>query len=60
MLRAECARLNRAGLTTCSEMAFDPAFRPMVEQLRGELTVRLRTYEISTAQMSTDARPRPG
>lgn len=24
MLRAECARLNRAGLTTCSEMAFDP------------------------------------
>jgi predicted amidohydrolase YtcJ len=25
MLRAELARLNRAGLTTCSEMAFDPA-----------------------------------
>ena len=47
MLRAECARLNRAGLTTCSEMAFDPAFRPVVEQLRRELTVRLRTYEIS-------------
>lgn len=34
MLLAECARLNRAGLTTCSEMAFDPGFRPMVEQLR--------------------------
>jgi predicted amidohydrolase YtcJ len=55
MLRAECARLNRAGLTTCSEMAFDPAFRPLVEQLRDELTVRLRTYEISNAQMSTTA-----
>lgn len=60
MLRAECARLNRAGLTTCSEMAFDPAFRPLVEQLRGELTVRLRTYEISNPQMSTDATPGEG
>ncbi len=60
MLRAECARLNRAGLTTCSEMAFDPGFRPLVEQLRGELTVRLRTYEISNAQMSTDAKPGQG
>jgi predicted amidohydrolase YtcJ len=60
MLREECARLNRAGLTTCSEMAFDPAFGPMVEQLRGELTVRLRTYEISNAQMSTDATPGQG
>ena len=55
MLLAECARLNRAGLTTCSEMAFDPMFRPMLEQLRDELTVRLRTYEMSTAQMTTDA-----
>lgn len=60
MLRAECARLNRAGLTTCSEMAFDPAFGPLVEQLRGELTVRLRTYEISNAQMRTDATPGQG
>ncbi|WP_204804268.1 amidohydrolase [Mycobacterium riyadhense] len=60
MLRAECARLNRAGLTTCSEMAFDPAFRPMVEQLRGELTVRLRTYEVSNPRMSTDATPGDG
>jgi predicted amidohydrolase YtcJ len=55
MLRAECARLNRAGLTTCSEMAFDPHFRPVLEQLRDGLTVRLRTYEISNAQMTTDA-----
>ncbi len=55
MLLAECARLNRAGLTTCSEMAFDPGFRPMVEQLRAQLTVRLRTYEISNPQMTTDS-----
>jgi predicted amidohydrolase YtcJ len=60
MLRAECARLNRAGLTTCSEMAFDPAFRPLVEQLRNELTVRLRTYEISNPRMHTDATPGEG
>lgn len=60
MLRAECARLNRAGLTTCSEMAFDPGSRPLVEQLRGELTVRLRTYEISNEQLSTDATPGEG
>jgi predicted amidohydrolase YtcJ len=60
ILRAECARLNRAGLTTCSEMAFDPAFRPLVERLRGELTVRLRTYEISNARMDTDATPGQG
>ena len=50
MLLAECARLNRAGLTTCSEMAFDPMFRPVLEQMpRRVLTVRLRTYEISNA-----------
>ena len=54
MLLAECARLNQAGLTTCSEMAFDPLFRPMLDQLRDQLTVRLRTYEMSTAQMTTD------
>jgi hypothetical protein len=60
MLLAECARLNRAGLTTCSEMAFDPGFRPMVEQLSGQLTVRLRTYEVSNPQMSTTATPGQG
>ena len=53
MLLAETARLNRAGLTTCSEMAFDPMFRPVLEALRDDLTVRLRTYEMSTAQLST-------
>ncbi|MGB8386915.1 amidohydrolase [Mycobacterium sp.] len=60
MLRAECARLNRAGLTTCSDMAFDPAFGPLLEQLRDDLTVRLRTYEVSNPQMSTAATPRQG
>lgn len=57
MLLAECARLNRAGLTMCSEMAFDPMFRPMLEQLHDQLTVRLRTYEMSTAKMATDEKP---
>ncbi|OBJ48389.1 amidohydrolase [Mycobacterium sp. 1423905.2] len=60
MLLAECARLNQAGLTTCSEMAFDPSFRPLVEQLRDRLTVRLRTYEISNTQLATDATPGQG
>jgi predicted amidohydrolase YtcJ len=60
MLLAECARLNRAGLTTCSEMAFDPALRPLVDGLRGQLTVRLRTYEMSNPQMSTTATPGEG
>jgi predicted amidohydrolase YtcJ len=60
LLRAEWARLNRAGLTTCSEMAFDPALRPVVPQLRDELTVRLRTYEISSPQMSSEATPGEG
>jgi predicted amidohydrolase YtcJ len=57
MLQAELARLNRAGLTTCSEMAFDPMFRPVVEQMRDDLTVRLRVYEISNPQMATDMSP---
>ncbi|MEE6135359.1 amidohydrolase [Mycobacterium sp. 050128] len=60
MLLAECARLNRAGLTTCSEMAFDPNFGPMVAQLHDRLTVRLRTYEVSNAQMATAAVPGQG
>jgi predicted amidohydrolase YtcJ len=60
MLRAELARLNRGGLTTCSEMAFDPVFRPVLEQMHNALTVRLRPYEISNAQMSTDMTPDNG
>ncbi|MGV0747525.1 amidohydrolase [Mycolicibacter minnesotensis] len=60
MLRAECARLNRAGLTTISEMAFSPQFRPLIDHLRNELTVRLRTYEISNPELHTDASPGDG
>jgi predicted amidohydrolase YtcJ len=60
MLLAECARLNRAGLTTCSEMAFDPNFGPLVEGLRDNLTVRIRTYEVSNPKMSTAATPGQG
>lgn len=55
MLLAETARLNRAGLTTCSEMAFDPSFQPALDALHDQLTVRLRTYEMSTAALSTNA-----
>ncbi|WP_343710155.1 amidohydrolase [Mycobacterium sp.] len=60
MLRAECARLNRAGLTTCSDMAFDPSFGPLLDRLHDELTVRLRTYEMSNPQMSSAATPGQG
>lgn len=60
MLAAECARLNQAGLTTCSEMAFDPMFRPLLAQMHDQLTVRLRTYEMSTAELRTDASPSEG
>ncbi|MGV0626973.1 amidohydrolase [Mycolicibacter minnesotensis] len=60
LLRAECVRLNRAGLTTCSEMTFAPQYRPLVQGLHDELTVRLRTYEISNAQLHTDASPGDG
>lgn len=60
MLHAELGRLNSVGLTTCSEMAFDPVFRPVVEQMRDALTVRLRVYEISNATMATDMSPDNG
>src|SRR5262249_4844664 len=60
VLEDECARLNRVGLTTCSEMAFDPLLRPVLEQMRDGLTVRLRTYEMSSAKMTTDAKPDNG
>ena len=60
MLLAECARLNKAGLTTCSEMAFDPMFGPALDALHDDLTVRLRTYEMSTEKLSTTAVPANG
>ena len=60
MLHAELGRLNSVGLTTCSEMAFEPAFRPVVDQMRDDLTVRLRVYEVSNAEMTTDMTPANG
>jgi predicted amidohydrolase YtcJ len=60
MLHAELRRLNSVGLTTCSEMAFGPDFRPVLEKMRDELTVRLRVYEISNESMTTDATPDNG
>jgi predicted amidohydrolase YtcJ len=57
MLHAELGRLNSVGLTTCSEMAFEPAFRPVLEQMRDALTVRLRVYEVSNAEMTTEMTP---
>ncbi|MBY6410089.1 amidohydrolase [Rhodococcus sp. BP-252] len=62
MLAEECARLNRAGLTTCSEMAYDPKFGPLVEALntQGALTVRLRTYEMSNPTMTARSTPGAG
>lgn len=57
MLHAELRRLNSVGLTTCSEMAFEPAFRPVLEQMRNDLTVRLRVYEVSNEDMATDSTP---
>lgn len=60
MMLAEAARLNRAGLTTCSEMAYDPVFSPVLQHVRDQLSVRLRLYEISNPQMSTDAKPGDG
>ncbi|MBJ8344839.1 amidohydrolase [Antrihabitans sp. YC2-6] len=62
MLVAECERLNKAGLTTCSEMAFDPKFGPVLEQMNaaGALSVRLRTYEVSNPEMKSDQTPGTG
>jgi predicted amidohydrolase YtcJ len=60
MLHAELRRLNSVGLTTCSEMAFSPDFRPVLDAMRNELTVRLRVYEVSNEAMATDATPVDG
>ena len=59
LLVAECARLNRAGITTCSEMTYDPALGPMLTALHtaGALTVRLRTYEMSSPAMASASTP---
>jgi predicted amidohydrolase YtcJ len=49
-LAAELGRLNAAGITTVSDMAWDPALTTELDETRaaGGLTARLRLYEMST------------
>lgn len=56
LLAQETRRLNAAGVTTCSEMAWDPRHAAGLQAAReaGALTARLRLYE-----MSGPAGPRP-
>lgn len=62
LIAAECARLNAAGVTTVSEMAFDPAMRaPLATAAEaGALTTRLRLYEMSGPTRSSDLEPGAG
>ncbi|AOW91938.1 amidohydrolase [Rhodococcus sp. WMMA185] len=62
LLSAECARLNAAGVTTTSEMAFDPNFRTALTAFSrsGALTTRLRLYEMSNPEHSTEVSPGVG
>ena len=60
MLLAECARLNRAGLTTCSEMAFDPMFRPVSRACAANSPSGCVPTRSPTPQMATDVTPDNG
>src|SRR5262249_39704269 len=60
MLHAEPRMLNSVAPTTRSEMAVSPDFRPVLEAGRKDLAVRLRVYEISNEQMTTDSTPDNG
>ncbi|WP_137726215.1 amidohydrolase [Prescottella subtropica] len=62
LLAAECARMNAVGVTTVSEMAFDPAMRgPLAAAVdAGVLTTRLRLYETSGPARSSDVEPGEG
>lgn len=59
---AECARLNAAGITTIGEMSFDPRMRQTLNAIAatGALTTRLRLYEMSNPERTTDATPGEG
>jgi len=61
-LPGECRRLNAAGVTTSSEMAFArPQLRAVNElAAAGGLTVRLRLYEMSGPAMASSASPGDG
>ncbi|WP_072688040.1 amidohydrolase [Rhodococcus marinonascens] len=62
LLSAECARMNAAGVTTTSEMAFDPNFRAALTAFSrsGALTTRLRLYEMSNPQRASEVSPGVG
>jgi len=61
-MKAECARLNRAGVTACGDLSFSPAMRGAVARARddGAVTVRLRLYEASNPSMRSDITPGEG
>ncbi len=56
-LTAESQRLNAVGITTVGELGYSPATAPLVAAARevGALTVRLRLYEMSTAEKTSAA-----
>lgn len=62
LLAAESQRLNAVGVTTISEMAFDPAMRaPLAAAVEaGALTTRLRLYETSGPRRASDVEPGAG
>ncbi|MCQ4119950.1 amidohydrolase [Rhodococcus tibetensis] len=62
LLAAECARMNAVGVTTVSEMAFDPRFSAALTAIArsGALTTRLRLYEMSNSQRATAVSPGVG
>ncbi len=62
LIAAECARMNAVGVTTVSEMAFDPKMRaPLAAAAEaGALTTRLRLYEMSGPKRASDVEPGAG
>ncbi|PTR30281.1 hypothetical protein C8K36_102129 [Rhodococcus sp. OK519] len=62
LIAAESARMNAVGVTTVSEMAFDPAMRaPLAAAVEaGSLTTRLRLYEMSGPKRASDVVPGTG
>ncbi|MGI5167129.1 amidohydrolase [Spirillospora sp. CA-253888] len=61
-LAAQSARVNARGVTTMSEMGFDPHARPLLAHARaaGAITARLRLYEVATPALASDATPGEG
>ncbi|REE95608.1 amidohydrolase [Thermomonospora umbrina] len=61
-LAAQGSRVNAAGITTISEMSFNPAHRPRLTEARGmgALTARLRLYEIAGPSLGSGVAPGMG